>query len=252
LNDLKDGTNHVVSYSGVVVWKSPQEHPMLCHTDINHPDFQRKAVETYQRGQVRGLPRICSENSEDARTWFLFSPLLENSKQRELVLAKLLSQAFSGEIDAASYEKLDTAHLHFWHGKETPTRQLVPPPSLPFKQGLTEVDLIVTVEKQMLVFIEAKYHSRISYGVTHASGWDQVIRNIDVGSWFARGRFAQFYFILLQYGDYATNAESVVFRYKDKPFALRKALEHRTNLDDKQIEMLSRSIAFVRWPDPIK
>jgi hypothetical protein len=67
-------TNYVVSDSGVRVWKSPMVHPVLQHTNINHPDFLRKASETYAKGLVRGLPKICSENSEDARTWFQFSP----------------------------------------------------------------------------------------------------------------------------------------------------------------------------------
>jgi len=249
---MEDQTNYIISDSGVKVWESPQVHPLLQYTNINHPDFLRKAAETFERGRVRGLPKICSENSEDARTWFQFSPLLENTEQRTSTLLKLFHQAFPEEIGLASLKGLPSARLYFWHGKETPSLKLVPPPTLPFKQGLTEVDLIVAVENHMVVFIEAKFHSDVSTGVTHASNWDQVIRNIDIGSWFAIGQFHRFYFILLQYGDYPTNAETSILLYKNKPAALRKVLQHRTDLDDRQLTMLAHSIAFVAWPDPLE
>jgi hypothetical protein len=60
----EDRTNYGVSDSGVKVWKSPQLYPTLHYTNVNYPDFLRKAAETFQRGRVRGLPRICSENPD--------------------------------------------------------------------------------------------------------------------------------------------------------------------------------------------
>jgi len=233
LANEQNGNNYVISDSGVKVWRSPQFHPMLMHTNLQHPDFLRKAAETYPKGLVRGLPKICSENSEDARTWLLFSPLLEDRERREMVLGRLLSHAFPLEMATSGFRGLAGADLYFWHGKETRDLELVAPGSLPFRQGLTEVDAIVTVSNELLLFVEAKYHSGVSSGVRHSSEWNQVIRNIDTGSWFARGHFARFYFILLQYGDYSTSAESVVLRYKDRPTVLRKALAHREDLDDK-------------------
>ncbi len=247
-----DCTNCIVSDYGVVVWKSPQMHPLLRHTNVNHPDFARKAAESFSKGKVKGLPKICSENSEDARTWCLFSPLLDSSERRASSLANLLHQAFPGDFESTILDRLAAASLYFWHGKETPVLQLVPPPSLPFRQGKTEVDLIVALEDHLLVFIEAKFRSGVSSGVKHNPEWDQVIRNIDVGSWFSRGRVPDFRFILLQYGDFPTNAKSMVLRYKDRPETIKGALAHRTDLDDKQIEKLARSIAFVNWPDPLK
>ena len=244
-------TNYIISNSGVRVWRSPMVHPILQKTNINHPDFLRKATEEYTRGRVRGLPKICSENSEDARTWFLFSPLIEKTENQTSTLLTLFSQAFPGEIDASILHNLQASKLYFWHGKETPTLKLERPPLLPFRQGSTEVDLIVAIENQVVVFVEAKYRSNVSTGVKYAPNWDQVIRNIDVGSWFANGHFQRFYFILLQYGNYPSNAESILLSYKDKPEVIRKALKHRTDLDDQQISLLARSIAFVRWPDPI-
>ena len=65
----------VVSESGVIVWKTPEAHPLLKDTGTCHPDFRRKAEELFSKGKVRGLPRICSQNSEDACTWHYFSPL---------------------------------------------------------------------------------------------------------------------------------------------------------------------------------
>ena len=67
--------NYVVTESGVVVWKTPEAHPLLKHTDTCHPDFLRKAEELFSKGKAKGLPRICSQNSEDACTWYYFSPL---------------------------------------------------------------------------------------------------------------------------------------------------------------------------------
>lgn len=244
-------TNYVFSDSGVRVWKLPMVHPVLQYTNINHPDFLRKTAEKFTKGLVRGLPKICSENSEDARTWFLFSPLIEKTENQTSTLLTLFNQAFPGEIDTPVLQNLQASRLYFWHGKETPALKLEPPPLLRFKQGPTEVDLIVAIENKVVVFIEAKFRSGVSSGVKHAPNWDQVIRNIDVGSWFAAGRFQRFYFILLQYGDYPSNAESILLRYKDKPEIIRKSLEHRADLDDRQISLLARSVAFVRWPDPI-
>ena len=69
--------DYVVSDSGVRVWKTPEAHPLLRHTDTTHPSLRDKLAETCSRGRVSGLPRILSENSEDARTWHYFGSLLQ-------------------------------------------------------------------------------------------------------------------------------------------------------------------------------
>lgn len=250
---MNDNGSFVTSDSGIVVWKSPKVHPLLSKTNINHPDFVRKTGEVFTRGRVRGLSRICSENSEDARTWLTFSPLLEDATLKVGNLKNLLIRSFPGAIEPETLQHLRQATLFFWHGKKTPNMVLAPPSYLPFKQGLTEVDLIVTLESRIVVFIEAKYKSDVTPGVKNAPLWDQVIRNVDVGSWFAlEHHFDRFYFILLQYGDHPSNAESVLLNYRDKPEVVKEALEHRKDLNDRQIEVLARSMAFARQSDPME
>lgn len=145
---------------------------------------------------------------------------------------------------------LRSAVLYFWHGKDTPDLRLEPPPTLGWREGLTEVDLLVAIADEALVSVEAKYRSSVAAGVKHRSDRDQVVRNVDVGSWYARGRFRRFYFVLLQFGDYPTNAEPVVRTYKSDPSILRRALAPRQDLTDADIETLAHSMAFVRWPNP--
>ena len=86
----------VVSDSGVKVWTTPEAHPLLRHTDTTHPSLLEKLYETYPTGRARGLPKILSENSEDARTWFYFSSLLRDCAARNRVLGRLVRQSFPG------------------------------------------------------------------------------------------------------------------------------------------------------------
>ena len=85
---------YVLSDSGVRVWTAPEAHPLLRHTDTAHPAFREKLAETYSRGKVKGLPRVLSENSEDACTWYYFSPLLHDESGKARVLTNLLTQSF--------------------------------------------------------------------------------------------------------------------------------------------------------------
>ena len=85
--------DYVISTSGVKVWKTPEAHPLLRHTDTTHPSLLDKLTETYSRGRVRGLPRILSENSEDACTWHYFSPLLTDGEYKIKVLKRLFHQS---------------------------------------------------------------------------------------------------------------------------------------------------------------
>ena len=86
-----------------------------------------------------------------------------------------------------------------------------------------------------------------------------MIRLIDIGSWYAgqedlrdqdTGHYNS-YVVMLQYGDAAINAEEVVDRYKGKPDAIEKALSYRPDLTYADYQRLARSVAFIRWPDPL-
>ena len=247
-----DMNNYVVSDSGVKVWKSPDAHPLLRHTDTTHPSFLDKLAETYSRGKVRGMPRILSENSEDARTWHYFSPLLRDGADRNQVLEGLIRQSFPEAVPSQVLDAIPSAEVIFWP-------KLSPPPSRPQKEGASEPDIMIRLGDQGLVLVEAKYRSDVSKRTTHDETRDQVIRLIDIGSWYARqenlrdqdtGHYNS-YVVVLQYGDAQINAEEVVDRYKGKPDAIEKALSYRSDLTATDYQRLCRSVAFVRWPDPL-
>ena len=235
----------VISDSGVKVWKTPESHPLLKHTDTAHPAFRDKLSETYSRGRVRKLPRICSVNSEDARTWRYFSPLLSDSQRKAQELTSLLRKAFPQALSAQALEAISCAGCEFW-------QKINPPPSRPIKEGPSEPDLLITLGQRAVVLVEAKYRSDVSEKTTYDKTRDQVIRLLDVGSWYAKqGGYDSSYVIVLQYGDAQTNAEEIVSRYAEKPEAIQRALPYRTDLTEADYQRLSRSVAFVRWPNPL-
>ena len=244
--------DYVVSDSGVKVWKTPDAHPLLRNTDTRHPSFLDKLAETYSRGKVRGLPRILSENSEDARTWHYFSPLLRDGAERNQVLERLIRQSFPEAVPPQVLDAIPSAELIFWP-------KLSPPPSRPQKEGASEPDILIRLGNQGVVIVEAKYRSKVSERTTHDETRDQVIRLIDIGSWYARqeslldqdtGHYHS-YLVVLQYGDARTNAEEVVSRYAGRPGAIQQALSYRSDLTAADYRRLSHSVAFVRWPDPL-
>ena len=244
--------DYILSDSGVKVWKTPDAHSLLRHTDTTHPWFLDKLAETYSRGKVRGLPRILSENSEDARTWYYFSPLLSEGPDRAQVLERLVRQAFPGAAPSQVLDSIRSSELIFWP-------KLSPPPSRPQREGTSEPDILIRLGKHGVVLIEAKYRSDVSERTTHDETRDQVIRLIDIGSWYARqenlrdpdtGHYNS-YVVVLQYGGAETNAEEVVDRYKGKPDAIEKALSYRSDLTYADYQRLASSVAFVRWPDPL-
>ena len=244
--------DYVVSDSGVKIWKAPEAHPLLRHTDTTHPSFLNKLTETYPRGRVKGLPRILSENSEDARTWYYFSPLLSDVSNRSRVLESLIRQSFHGTVPLQFLNAIPSAELIFWP-------KLSPPPSRAQKEGDSEPDVLIRLGDQGLALVEAKHQSCVSERTTHDETRDQVIRLIDIGSWHARKEALRdqgsghdnSYLIVLQYGDSQTNAEEVVGRYAGRAEAIERALFYRSDLTAADYQRLARSVAFVRWPDPL-
>ena len=244
--------DYVISDSGVKVWKTPDSHPLIKHTDTTHTAFLHKLAETYSRGKVKGLPRILSENSEDARTWHYFSPLLNDNAEKERVLGNLIRESFPRSIFPQILEAIPLAELFFWP-------KLHSPPSRPTREGQSEPDILVKLGQQAVVLVEAKCRSNVSEKTTYDKTRDQVIRLIDVGSWYAKqenlqgqdAEHSQSYVIVLQYGYARTNAKEIVGRYVGKPGAIRQALPYRSDLASADYQRLSRSVALVRWPDPM-
>ena len=241
--------DHVATSTGVRVWRTPEAHPLLRHTDTTHPWFLKKLAET---GRAGGLPRILSENSEDARTWHYFSPLLSDREGRTKVLDRLIRQSFPDAVSARVLDAIPSAEVTLWP-------KLSPPPSRPQREGPSEPDILIRLGEAGLVLVEAKYRSDVSERTTYDDRRDQVVRLMDVGSWHAgqgdarersEGQSNSFV-IVLQYGDAVTNAEEIVNRYRGRPDMIERALSYRPDLTPIDYVRLSRSLAFVRWPDPL-
>ena len=125
-----------------------------------------------------------SENSEDAVTWNVFRSLRQIEPRAWL--PKLADSALRGWSIAASE---DPPVVRLWCA-------VCPPPSLLTlgDEGDSEIDVVIETGSWVW-FIEAKYRSDISTRTTTRPLRDQVLRNIDVGSYYAGVR--QFYFSLL-------------------------------------------------------
>ena len=235
----------VVSSSRVRVWRRPEDHPLLRQTDTSHPAFQGKLTERFPPSIAEGLPKVLSENSEDARTWHYFSPLLNDEPQRTRVLTQLIRQSFFGAVPPQVFKDIATAKLEFWP-------KLPSPPSRQTVEGDSEPDLMITLGKSAVVLVEAKCHSGLSEFTNFDRKRDQVIRLIDVGSWYARQEgYECFCLLVLQYGDAQINAEKIVCRYAGQPEEIQKALPYRDDLTEDDFYKLARALAFARWPNPL-
>jgi hypothetical protein len=237
-----EGKHYLRSESGVVVYRDPEYHPLLRGTDLAHPDFRRKLSEVYPRGRVVGLPRMCSENSEDARTWHVFSPLLTQADRRASFLRDVLETGLGRGLPWLDTDTLAASELGFWWGRDAGVPQYPPPDSLPLPEGNTEVDLTICVPGLVLVFLEAKWRSGL--GITTRSGRDQACRNVDVGSWHAaRGGFPRFVFLLLT----AEPAPPRELTQLQEASLLREHLPHRQDMDSRRVTELSQHVGWLNW-----
>lgn len=124
-----------------------------------------------------------SENSEDAVTWNVFRSIRQVDPR--VWLPGLLRVGLPGkDVPIATPIAVD-----LW-------RSVGPPPSLVAlgAEGDSEIDVVIE-SPDWVWFIEAKYQSDISQRTTTRDYRDQVLRNIDVGSYYAGVR--RFFFTLL-------------------------------------------------------
>jgi hypothetical protein len=162
------------SPSGVRLYNDFRDNLII---DRYHPDLAT------MRGAKRD--KLRSENSEDALTWNVFRSLAQIDPAFWFPL--LRKNAFPG-FDSGPVPDVVTTHL--W-------KVVHPPPSLRLHQkdeDPSEIDIVIETEVSVW-FIEAKFKSDISTRTTNNPTRDQVIRNLDVGSWYAGVR--DFYFSLL-------------------------------------------------------
>jgi hypothetical protein len=234
------------SETGVKVYLKPKYHPALKGTDLSHPDFVRKAAELFgdKHGKVKGLPRICSENSEDAQTWTHFSPLLSMvPQQKGNWLKAFLEESTKRKTKQDSVRTLRHAKLLFWRGKKAEPIY-GSPPNLGCPEGNTEVDLTILAEK-VIIFVEAKYRSDISMHTTHCPNRDQIIRDVDVGSYYAWNKGLDFYFVLITSSG-CRKSRKLLKYYLDNPQEIANRLSHRTDIP-KKIEQITHNMGLITW-----
>jgi len=122
---------------------------------------------------------------------------------------------------------------------------LEPPPALRLSQkdeGEPEVDILIENEACVWV-VEAKYRSDVSERTTNNPERDQVLRNLDVGSWYAGVR--DFFFSLLVVEERTSSLGRRLLKdYSASRDAILRKLPHRK---DGLINL--KGIGFLRWSD---
>jgi hypothetical protein len=174
-----------------------------------------------------------SENSEDVVSWNVFRTLRQMSPIAWLPL--LADRAFPG--GQFKTQTSTQVSIELW-------KPVAPPPALLLNgdEGISEID--ISLESPSWVwFIEAKYTSDISEGTTTRPDRDQVLRNIDVGSYYAGVR--EFFFALLIL-DKARSPKGVsaIERYQQDFGEIRRRLPHRPDALSNL-----RGVALLSWMD---
>jgi len=156
-----------------------------------------------------------SENSEDALTWNVFRSLAQVNPT--FWLPRLFTRAFDRAEDMRAQATKGTALVERYSGSRLRFFQKA--------EGESEIDVLIETE-QIVWFIEAKFRSDISERTTNNPDRDQVIRNLDVGTWYAGVR--EFYFsLLLLDAPQATKGTALVERYSGSRDDVLRRLPHR-------------------------
>jgi hypothetical protein len=130
------------------------------------------------------VKHLRSANSEDAITWNVFRSLRQIAPRHWL--PAIWSKAFSG------FSVLDdlAATVRLWVSVTPPLGLLASG-----DEGPSEIDVVIEAPTWVW-FIEAKNKSDISTGTTTRPNRDQLLRNIDVGSYYAGVRKFFFSFLI--------------------------------------------------------
>ena len=222
------GRKFITSDTGVKVFVNFKDNLIV---DPDDPVIAAQARNwRYTKGMAKGCSYLGSENSEDAMMWNVFKTL-EKSRPE-----KWFSEIFP-QITRAKDEPFTIPTLKFWD-------KFFPPMLRPFPEGETHVDLTIETSSK-LIFIEAKYKADISRNTTHDPNRDQIIRNIDVGSWAAKKRAKTFYFALLTL---KTNRYSIdkLHHYKSNPSNIIDQIgSYRKDIEDYAV--LCENIHVIYW-----
>lgn len=224
-NSLRDAKLGVETKSGVFVYDDFRDNLIIDRYD---PVF------TSMRGKKK--THLRSENSEDAITWNVFRSLRQIDPA--VWLPHLAATAFGDSAAEWSPAEVSSATIKLW--------QTAPPPSslLRFQQdeGESEVDVVIETDRAVW-FIEAKYKSDISLSTTNGPDRDQILRNLDVGSYYAGTR--AFYFALLIWDEERTREGMArLEEYRGSRESIIRRLPHR---EDALKNLYG--IGLLRWHD---
>ena len=171
-----------------------------------------------------------SENSEDAISWNVFRNFKQIKPDKWIHL--LFERAFESKV----LNNVNDTTVSLWHD--------VAPPQALLKtgdEGISEIDIVLE-NPEWVLFIEAKYKSDISEGTTTRPDRDQILRNIDVGSYYAGVR--KFYFSFL-YLDEERSPKGILAVEKYQNFELlQSVLPHRKD----GLQNL-RGVGMLTWTD---
>ncbi len=222
------GRKFIYSDTGVKVFVDFKDNLIV---DQNDPIIASQARNwRYNRGLVKGLSYLGSENSEDAMTWNVFKTLEKSNPEC------WFSEIFPQIIFDKDEQFIDPM-LWFWD-------KFFPPMSRSFPEGSTQVDLTIQTSNK-LIFIEAKYKADISKRTKHDPNRDQIIRNIDVGSWAAKKRAKEFYFILLTLKTNTYSIDKLQY-YKSNPSNIIEEIGSYRK-DIKDYVALCENINVIYW-----
>jgi len=171
------------------------------------------------------INNIRSENSEDALTWNVFRTFRQINP--DMWLNRLFNVSFKKDIQNLP----QIVNIVLWS-------TISPPPTKRLNrtdggdlilrdEGDSEIDIIIDTEL-FVWFIEAKYRSDISERTTNDPKRNQIIRNIDVGSWYAGIR--DFYFSLLYLDEkYSQKGIALIKVYDNNKQIILDHLPHRVD-----------------------
>jgi len=177
------------------------------------------------------MKHLRSENSEDAVTWNVFRSL------RQIEPAGWLLELVRRGLPNSVGLDCGRAALSLWLSVNPPWALLADG-----DEGASEIDVVIETPSWVW-FIEAKYRSDISTGTTTRPLRDQVLRNIDVGSYYAGVR--EFYFsLLVASAERSPIGAETVKRYQDLDVV-------RTQLSGHRPDGLAnlRAVTLLTWPD---
>lgn len=183
----------------------------------------------FARMRAKKLKHLRSENSEDAVTWNVFRSL------RQIDPAVWLPTLQHEAGIAAPTLPAETVCVDLWRDVSPPLALLAGG-----DEGVSEIDVVLEAPTWVW-FIEAKFRSDISVGTTTRPERDQVLRNLDVGSYYAGVR--SFLFSLL-IRDEETSPKGVeaVKRYQDLAYTRSCLSQHRPD----QLANV-KSVGFLTW-----